>query len=335
VVSTDRPATSPATECTALLYQHGALRDDLPLAGIDRQLRDQQSLVWLDLERPSDKEFELLAREFNLHPLAIEDIRKPHQRPKVDEYEELRLIVLFDVRAASQGHGLALQELDIFVGPNYLITVHARPIHAITELRERWRHNPAMVEPSPLGFLLYHLADTLVDGYFPVVDGLENEIEQIEERLFESFDKSVLRDIFALRRDLIQLRKVLGPERDAFILLSRRDIPIADKTTAPYFSDVVDLLLRLTDTVDTFRDLLGAALDSYLSIQSNSLNEIMKRLTALTVIVMVPTLIAGIYGMNFHHIPELEWEYGYPYAVALMLGTALAAILFFWKKDWL
>ena len=321
--------------CAPLVYQDGKLRADVPLVDIDVNLK-AGCLVWLDVERPSQAEMDLLSREFGLHPLAIADIRMPHQRPKMDQYDDSRLIVLFDAQLEPGTRGkVVLNELDIFVGPNYVITVHKAPIPSLAHLRTRWLERPTLVEPRPLGFLLYQIADGLIDDYFPIADALEAKIEDIEEQLFENFSKSLLRDIFAVRRDLLVLRRVLGPQRDVFNLLARRDDPVVDQTLVPYFTDVVDLLLRLTDTVDTQRELLSAALESYLTLQSNALNEIMKRLTALTVTIMLPTLIAGVYGMNFTLTPSQDAPWAFWYAIGLMVLVAAATLVWFRRRDWL
>jgi magnesium transporter len=334
-VVTTAPVATQQSACTALVYRQGQLRDDVPLTDIDRALLDEGCVVWLDVERPSEAEFQLLAEEFQLHPLAVEDIHRAHQRPKLDVYDDLRLIVLFDAQVRPDRRRLVLHEVDVFIGRNFMITVHRAPVPAIADLIQRWKRQPNMVEPNPLGLLLYQLANSLVDGYFPLADALQARIEEIEERIFEGFDRRVLREIFTLRRGLIQMRRILGPERDVFVQLAHRDESLFDPGMAPYFSDVVDLLLRLIDTVDSMRDLLSAALESYLTIQSNNLNEIMKRLTALTVTLMVPTLIAGIYGMNFQLTPSNEWIGGFWFAVAAMLVLSVATLAWFRYRDWL
>ena len=321
--------------CTALAYRQGGLVDDFPLSEIDSLLREDGTLVWLDVERPTEDHFDILSSEFGLHQLAIDDIRKSHQRPKLDEYGDSRLIVLFDAQLTPQHHRVVLRELDIFVGPKYFVTVHRFPVPAVATLRNRLYRNPKLIERNPPGFLLYYLADELVDNYFPIAEELESKIGAIEDRLFGKFDPSVLRDISTLRRDLIRLRKVLSPERDVFNLLSRQDNGLFEQATLPYFRDVFDLLLRVTETVDTMRELLSIDLESYLSLQSNSLNETVRRLTALTVMLFAPTLISGIYGMNFEKMPELQWQYGYPLALALMALSALATLIVMRRKNWL
>ena len=335
MISTQPEPTAEHGNCTALVHRDGTIREDVPLSHLDRELSEDGTLVWLDVLEPTEGDFDLLASEFNLHPLAIDDLRKGFQRPKLDHYEGSLLIVLFDAETPPKGKPLILNELDIFVGSNYLITVHQHPVPAIESLRERWRRRPTLTGSNPLGFLLYHLADELVDHYFPVADALEERLEDVEDQLFRDFDRALMREVFALRRDLIRLRRVLGPERDVFNLLLRLDDPIVDDRTRPYFADVMDLVLRLTDTVDAMRELAGAALEAYLSMQSNQLNEVVKRMTAMTVTLMVPTLVAGVYGMNFEVMPELGWQLGYPFALMLMVIGATAALAFFRNKGWL
>ena len=333
-ISTEPKPTDDRGSCRALVHREDTIRDDVPLSGLDRAISEDGTLVWLDVEGPTERDFTLLAEEFDLHPLAIDDLRKGFQRPKLDQYDNSLLIVLFDLQTPPKGKPLVLNELDIFVGANYLITVHTAPVPAIESLRQRWQRRPALTGSNPLGFLLYHLADELVDHYFPVADALESRLEDVEEGLFEGSNPALLREVFALRRDLIQFRRVLGPTRDVFNLLMRREDPIVDDKTRPYFADVMDLVLRLTDTIDSMRELASAALEAYLSMQSNQLNVVVRRMKAMTVTLMVPTLIAGVYGMNFELMPELGWQFGYPFALTLMVIGAAVTLVFFRRKGW-
>jgi len=327
----------PAQVCTkrAVVYCHGKLDADVAFSDLAERAAEDGTLVWLDLEASSDVELGEIQEEFGLHPLAIEDIRHPKQRPKVDNYESTLLVVLFDVRFDDAERELQTHEVAIFVGKGFLITMHAVPMPALDAVHARWQKDPKMVEPSPLGFLLYRIASTLIDGYFPVTDEYDSQVEGIEDRLFERFDRNELKSLLRLRRELTQLRRIVSPQRDVFTTLARHDDDVLDSQTDAYFADIVDLVLRLIDTVDTTRDRLAAALDSFLTLQSNSLNETMKRLTALTVILTVPMIISGIYGMNFDVEPELHWRYGYAYALTLIVVLAGAAYWLFRRNDWL
>lgn len=323
----------------ALVDVHNTLRDVPDLGEISDLIDDPEALLWLDLEAASAEEFGCLGTEFGFHPLSVEDVQHGHQRPKIDEFDHYYFAVLYSLSYEPAGpdgvRKLEMGEVGIFIGKNYLITVHQGPVAELTEVRRRWRENPAAVRAGRVGFLLYNICDMLVDHYFPVMDQVEDAIDQLEEKTFLSFQRDTIADIFRLRRDLLALRKVIGPERDVFHILTRRDLPVLDKANAVNLSDVYDHILRIMEMIDTFRDLLTGALDGYLSIQANNLNGVMKVMTAWSIILMTASLIAGIYGMNFKIIPELQWTFGYPYALALMVGSALALLVYFRGRRWL
>lgn len=321
---------------TLLVYHRGRLEAHADPSTISELRQQPETLIWLDLEAPDQRELALLADEFGFHPLALEDAQKKGQRPKLDRYEGYQYLVLYDASPApTLDGGPEFREVDIFLGRNSVVTLHDTAVAAIAELRARWVQAPTIVEPHPLSFLLYHLADGLVDDYFPVLDQLGERIELIEERLFAQADQTILREIFRTRHDLLTVRRILAPTRDVFNLLSRRDQPVFDPRTVVYFTDVYDHLLRMTDTLDTYRDLLSAALDAYLSVRSNDLNQVMRTLTAVTVSLMVPTLIAGVYGMNYRLIPDNDAALGFPFAVALMALAAGALLAYFRRRSWL
>jgi magnesium transporter len=327
-----------AQVCTkrAVVYRHGKLDVDVPFDDLAEQAVEDGALVWLDLEASSDVELGEIQDEFGLHPLAIEDIRHPKQRPKVDNYESTLLVVLFDVGFDPTDNGeLLAHEVAMFVGRGFLITLHAVPIPALDAVRDRWQKDPSMVDPSPLGFLLYRIASTLIEGYFPVTDEYDTQVEGIEDRLFSRFDRNELKSLLRLRRELTQLRRIVSPQRDVFTTLARHDDDVLDSQTDAYFADLVDLVLRLIDTVDTTRDRLAAALDSFLTLQSNSLNETMKRLTGITVILTLPMIMTGVYGMNFHSMPFLDWDGGF-WAMLVVTGLMMAGAWWCLKHaDWI
>lgn len=334
MASTTLPSLDRWSGCTCLVYRDGTLLTDIPPDDVDVQLEIPNTVVWLDVEQPSDEDLAMLQREFGLHPLATEDLRRPHQRPKLDEYGTQDLVVLFDA-TTDDDQRMHLSQVALFLGRNFIITVHERPVRALAEVRRRWEAEPTFLEPNPLGFLTYRIAAALVDDYFPITDAFEARLDTIEECLFNDFTRALLQSILTLRRDLMELRRAMVPQRDVFSALARHDAPVSDRNTSAYFTDLVDLILRLSDTVDTMRDRLSAALDSYLTIQSNALNETVKRLAALTVIVTVPMVISGIYGMNFRVMPELEWAYGYPFALGLIVVAVTVAVYLFRRNDWL
>jgi magnesium transporter len=301
---------------------------------IDRLRREPNALIWLDVQDPKATDLELLQREFDLHPLAVEDLRKRGQRAKVDTYPDQHMVVAFEAIAPVRGKEFRLAELHLFAGAGWLISVHWTESPAIEDVRRRFESESAGVSASG-GGLLYAILDATADSYFPLLDDMTERIERLEDQVLTGdAGTPALRRMLTIKRNLLDLRRVLAPMRDVANALLRRDIALVEDALVPYFQDLFDHLVRILDQLDLDRDLLASVLDARLTVTSNSLNAIMKRLTAVTVIVMIPTLIAGIYGMNFRLMPELRWPLGYPFALALMAIAAGGAIWFFRSHDW-
>jgi magnesium transporter len=303
------------------------------LEQIDRLRLQPGTLVWLDIVHPDDEDLELLAKEFGVHPLAIEDVHNRGQRPKLETYADQYVVVAYE--ALPDGlNGLRLGELHLFAGDGYVVTVHWDASPAIDATRDRFERRAEAVGTT-VGRLKYAILDAVVDGYFPVVDQLNERIEQLEDRVLAGGQGSdTLRDVLALKRQMLELRRVLAPLRDVANGLLRRDIPLIDDETLPYYRDLYDHLVRVLDSLDLFRDLVAATLDANLAVTSNTLNAVMKRLTAFTVVLMVPTLIAGIYGMNYMLLPDGDWPYGFVFALAAMAVAGVMAVSYFRRKGW-
>jgi magnesium transporter len=318
----------------------GALRTLAPdeLGEIDRLRTEPGTLVWLDIGDPDDAAIDLLRDEFSVHPLAIEDLERRNQRPKVDTYPGQHAIVAYEVlrnaSASTDRDERWLGEIHLLAGAGYLVSIHWGATPAIESVRRRFEQRTDAVGGN-VGWLLYAILDTVVDGYFPLLDGMSDEIDDLEDRIVAGGQAGeTLRQVLDIKRRLLELRRVLAPQRDVANALLRRDVALIDDAAIPYYQDLYDHLVRVLDQLDLYRDLVAAALDANLSVTSNTLNAVMKRLTALTVVLMVPTLIAGVYGMNFKVMPELTWPFGYFAALALM-GLLMAALaLFFWRRDW-
>lgn len=258
--------------------------------------------VWVDILDPDSQAIRLLKDEFHFHPLSLEDVVRAHQRPKIDIYANYYFLVFYTLDYPVQGQELKIAELDMFLGPNYLVTAHAEPMPILDEVWSRWQRRVETVGLD-IGALLYEILDHVVDDYFPVIDALAEEVEGVEARIFEQFDKDALEDIFGLKKEFLALRRIVAPERDVVNVLLRRDPPILPAGSIVFFQDVYDHLIRVLDSIDTYRDLLSSALDAYLSVQSNNLNEIMRRLTIISTIFLPLTFITGFFGMNFEHLP--------------------------------
>jgi magnesium transporter len=293
------------------------------------------ALLWLDLQNPSEQELIKLGQEFALHPLAIEDSTHEHQRPKVEEYEQFYFVVFYSVSLEAKAAEPDICELDMFLGKNYLITVHNRHILELDEVEQRWTRNVNQLEWG-VGVLLYTLLDTIVDCYFPVVDEMVNQAEELEDQLFTGAVRqdAFTQELLALRKRFLALRRIATPERDMLNTLTNRDNPIFDEHAQVYFRDIYDHITRLADTIDLYRDQLSTIMDANLSIVSNNLNKVMRTLTSASIILMVDALLAGIWGMNFVNIPELRWQYGYFAALLLMLVISLLLLFIFKRLRW-
>lgn len=317
----------------AIHTDKGRLRQDLSLEDVSHLIGEHEHLIWIDLAHPTDEEIQQVARECSLHPLGVEDAIHGRQRPKIDQYDERLVIVFYDI--SLKDDDLRIDQIVLFVGKNFIVTIHDHDCGALNEVADRWRdHTESIADPS-ISTLLYAMLDALVDSYYPVTDEIGRQVDDTEERLISGELDTGQKRIIVLRRHLLRLRRVIGPEREVLNTLTRRDVPFFDEHAIFYFQDVYDHVLREMDAIDTYRDLMSSLLDIHLAMTSNRLNKIMKTLTGASIILMVASLITGVYGMNFVNMPELHWHYGYFYALALI---ALISAALFWtlrRRDWL
>jgi magnesium transporter len=318
---------------TTRLYRGGTLVEE----GFDPKkvsdfLEDEKNMVWLDLEDPSEEELTMMEEEFSIHPLAMEDARHRDQRPKIERFEGLDFLVFYGM-AVENGRVLE-GEIQAFVAPRFLITLRFPPAFDLEPTAVRAQENNDLAAEGA-GFFLYAVLDAVVDRYFDVVDHLEDESEKIEEEVFsEDTSEDVQERIFHLRKRVMTFRRRLSPLRDVLELL-QGDSKLVTRPLEAYYRDVTDHIIRTIEFVDNLRDLLTSALEAHLAQVSNRLNEVMKALTSWGAIILVPTLIAGVYGMNFRHMPELNWVFGYPFALGLMVVTAAGLFSMFKRRGWL
>ncbi len=309
------------------------VRETVSPEGISELVADPSALLWVDVADPTPDEFDLLAGEFGFHPLAVEDAIRQHQRPKLDEYDGYFFLIFYTLELCDGSpRG---QEIAFFIGKNYVMTVHDGRPPVLEETRQRWQANVAHKENRTVGFLVYTILDAIVDDYFPVIDGVAEQIDALQDEIFAGGEAQTQEEIFRLKRNLLDVRRIVAPERDVMNRLVRRDAPVFDPAVIVYYQDVYDHIMRVTDAVDTYRDVLSSALDANLSMTSYRLNQVVKRLTSWSIILMSVTLIASIYGMNFVNMPELEWTWGYPAALAGMVVLALGLLALFKRIDWL
>jgi len=296
------------------------------------------ALVWLDLYEPTGEEFSTVAREFGLHELAVEDAVKAHQRPKLERYEDTLFIVLRPARYVDETETVLFGEVDMFAGPQFVITVRHGDAQELGEVRRRLEIRSELLRRGPMA-IVYAILDHVVDGYEPVVAGLENDIDEIEDEVFGG-SPTVSRRIYDLTREVIEFQRATGP-LDA-ILARLMEEPMLDEEDRRQLRDVHDHSARVEEQADSFRALLHNILNVNLTLETKALsqasqdqNEQVKRISAWAAILFAPTVIGTIYGMNFDNMPELHWYLGYLYALALMVLISGGLYLAFRRRDWI
>ena len=296
---------------------------------------DPANLYWWDLNAPTPEEAECLGGYFNFHPLAIEDCLADIHYPKVDFYETYLYLLIHGVDVdRTHAEGFAPKEIDIFLGQNYLLTFHRKETRSVSEVLRRCKENAPIFEYG-LDFVLYTILDILVTNYLPVLEELEDEIDETEQELFADPDKDDLRRILNLKRTLLKLKKTIFPQREVMNHLARNEYQLISHKTQFYFRDVYDTLFRMSEMTESFRDITTAMVETYLSTVSNRLNEVMKVLTLITTVFMPLTVITGIYGMNFDFMPELRWKYGYFLVLGLMALIGGGLFTYFRRRRWI
>jgi magnesium transporter len=317
-----------------VLCQNGQFHKHFSPHEISDHLANPKNIIWLDIADPDAEDAQVLREEFGAHPLAVEDAFSDNHRPKIDIYPEHYFLIFYAAQIAPEGEQIELQAINMLVGKNYLVSVHRGPIRQIDETLARWQ-SPTSPIKNKVGALLYALLDAIVDDYLPLMDSVAERTDDLEDQIFTKFSDDSIQTIFGLKRELLSLRRMIAPQRDVINVLLRREIAIFSREETIYLQDVYDHLVRVVESIESYRDLLSSALDSFLSVQSNKLNQVVKLLTIASIILMSNALIAGIYGMNFARMPELQWQYGYPFALGLMLLVSLGLLLFFKRIKWL
>ncbi len=289
---------------------------DADIGRLSELLADTRNRVWLDIADPGPEDVALLRRVFGFHELALEEVTKPHERPHCEAYGRYYFIVVYAAEAA--GDSFLARELNLFWSDNYLVTIHRRTpavLSVLDQARRRWEHNEGR-QAYGVAALAYALFESLVEGYFVVQDRVRERIERIEEEIFEGADRAA-KDLFRLRKELLRVPRLLAPTSHVLAEVLRRERGVPDGLR-PYFDDVQDHAVHVLAELDTYRDLLGAALDVQAFYAFNRLGRIMQRLTAVTVIILVPNFVASIFGMNFGNIPFSQSQIGFMMVVAFL-----------------
>ena len=296
---------------------------------------DPEALHWIDLEDPTVREAGVLEDPFHFHPLAIEDCLSEVHHPKVDDYGDYAFFIVHGIRFDAPTDQFITRELDIFLGRNYLITHHKGPMRSITWARDQCVKDQLHSLQRGVDFLIHNILDQMFEHYFPNLDAIEDKIQLVQVEVFENPTTETLDRIFTLKRDVQTLRRICSPQREIVNRLARGEFKVISPRAAVYFRDIYDNLYRIVEASYAYQDLVQATLDAYLSMVSNRLNESMKRLTVIGAIFAALTVITGVYGMNFEHMPELKWRLGYPMVWLLMAAVTGGLLLWFKKKQWI
>jgi magnesium transporter len=309
-------------------YAEGRRVRDVEIPDISEALKEPGVFVWVGLHDPSPALLQQIQNEFGLHDLAVEDAQVAHQRPKLEQYGDSLFVVLRPAILTSDQGRIELGETHLFLGPRYIVSIRHGDTPGYAAVRTRCESNPPLLGKGP-GFVLYAVMDFVVDHYFPVLDTLGDQLEQLEDEIFsETFDRKTVQRIYDLKRNLVEVKRAVSPLVDVCNRLVRFDMPLIPEDTRPYFRDVYDHAIRINELVDTLRELLTGALEAHLSLTAVAQNDAMKKLAGWAAIIGVPTMVAGVYGMNFKFMPELEWRYGYP---VIMTGMAVVCFYLYYR----
>ncbi|HWI02612.1 MAG TPA: magnesium/cobalt transporter CorA [Acidimicrobiales bacterium] len=317
------------------VYDSGVRREGtLPLEEALEAARTPDAFVWIGLLEPTEDEFDVVIKEFDLHPLAVEDAVHAHQRPKLDTYGRTVFIVLKPARYVDSEEIVTLSEIMLFLGDNFLITVRHGESPILGEVRQMMESNPSRLKWGPLR-VLHAIVDRVVDDYALVVRSLNTDIDEIERQVFSDERKNHAQRIYRLKVEAVEFRQAVVGLEDPLEDLANGKVTDADDVLLEYFRDVHDHLLRVAQRVEAIDNLLSSALTANLAQLGVRQNEDMRRISAWVAIVAVPTMIAAVYGMNFQHMPELGWLLGYPFAISLMAVICVGLYVLFRRRGWL
>ncbi|HEY8204884.1 MAG TPA: magnesium/cobalt transporter CorA [Pyrinomonadaceae bacterium] len=299
-------------------------------------LKNEKSVIWLDMEAPTEADEQILLNVFHFHPLTVEDCREPRNYPKVEEFPGYLYFIVHGVRADTSPDHFNTIELDGFLGSNYVITYHHDPFRSINNVKKLLSTSPVICQRGP-AFLLHQILDQIVDYYAPVLDDFDERIAKLEDDIFTLSrpNQAILEEIMDLKRGVLRLRRITGRQREVILRTSRGEFALIPPQLLPFYRDIYDHIMRVTDMAESYRDLLSGALDAYMSVVGNRMNEIMKVLTIFSAVMLPLTFIAGVYGMNFDYIPELHKAYGYFAVWGIMITVAVVMLSLFWRAGWI
>ncbi|CAN5816434.1 magnesium/cobalt transporter CorA [soil metagenome] len=319
------------------VYHKGAdyIDEGFPVERLPELLADKESLVWVDIEKPDEKDNKILSDVFHFHPLTIEDAIETRNQPKVESYDGYLFFIVHGVTIETHSKNFVTRELDGYLGENFVVTYHHKSFRSINAVKNQVRTN-TFVCGRGADYLLHQILDRIVDLYIPVVDDFDKTISDIEDRIFrmEKGSNRILSEIMDLKRSAGRLIRISSKQLDVISRMSHGEFPLISEHILPFYRDVYDHLHRVSVLAENYRDLIGGLLNIHFNGGANRTNDVVKILTIFSAIVLPLSLIAGIYGMNFENMPELKTRYGYFLTLGLMVLVAIALLFYFWRKGW-
>lgn len=313
-----------------------SIEEGFPLDELPALLEEQSNVVWINFDAPSLEDDHILLDVFKFHPLTVEDCRVNRHHPKLEEYPDYLFFIFHGVRSNSTPEGFHTIELDGYLGHNFVVTYHHEPFASIEKFKQRIRSNPMTCQRGA-AFLLHGILDQTVDDYMPVMEALDERLDEIEDRIFalRSANNNLLEEIQDLKRGVLRLRRISSKQLDALFRITRGEFMLINENLLPFYRDVQDHMVRVYDLAENYRDMIASTQSTYLSVLSNRLNEVMKVLTIISAIGVPLTVIVGIYGMNFDYMPELHSRWGYFGVWIMMIVVVVIMLRYFRRKGWI
>ncbi len=314
----------------------GLVEEVHDVAVIPELLKDENLVFWADFEAPTLDDDQILLNVFKFHPLTVEDCRANRHHPKVEEFPDYLYFIVHAIRTDSSPDRFNTVELDGYLGPNFVVTYHHDPFSSVEKVKQSIRASPVTCQKGAT-FILHHIIDAIVDEYLPVMDDFDERINALEDNIFSNRrpNNEILEEILALKRSLLRVKRITSKQLEVLYRMSHGQFSLISGAVLPFFRDIYDHLVRVTDLAESYRDLISGSLEAYLSVVSNRLNEIMKVLTIFSAIMLPLTFIVGVYGMNFEYMPELKRQYGYYAVWGVMILIAGGMLFYFWRRGWI
>jgi magnesium transporter len=320
------------------IYRNGTdkVEESHEVALIPDLIRDENVVFWVDFEAPTEADDQVLLEVFKFHPLTVEDCRANRHHPKVEEFPDYLYFIVHAIRTDASPDRFNTVELDGYLGSNYVVTYHHDMFTSVDKVKQTIKVSPVTCQRGA-AFILHHVIDSIVDEYLPVMDDFDERINGLEDNIFSLRrpNNEILEEILGLKRSLLRVKRISSKQLEVLYRMSHGQFQLISGPVLPFFRDIFDHLVRVTDLAESYRDLISGSLEAYLSVVSNRLNEIMKVLTIFSAIMLPLTFIAGVYGMNFDNMPEIHSRYGYYATWVIMIVIAVGMLYWFWRRGWI